>query len=75
MTKVDSLIQKAERKLKPEIYEKLLIDNPFVGKAFSELLDYMSGDNYKAPEMHTPEWGKYIAALMNAPRDRRDYCS
>lgn len=66
MRSIDSLIKKAKVQLDPKGIANLNEDNEYLGKSKSVLLDYMSGDNYKAPSMNTPEWNKFIWALINA---------
>ena len=65
MDRIDRLILKA--KPKPSLNDKLEKDNPYIGMNSNDLLDYMSGDNYRAPEMGTIEWTKFIYALMHSP--------
>lgn len=64
--KIDVLIKRAKEHLEPQGIEILKEDNEYLGKFKEELLDWMSGNNYRAPLMHTPEWNKFIWALINA---------
>lgn len=64
MDRVDRLLMKAKPKKKP--WKLLEEDNPYLGKTADELLDYLSGDNYRAPEMRTREWNKFMYALVYA---------
>lgn len=64
MDRIDRLIAKVVPK--PSPIERLKEDNPYIDKSCDELLDYMSSDNYRAPPMRTPEWDKFIFALMHA---------
>lgn len=64
MDRIDRLLEKARPK--PSLLDKLGMDNPYMGKTSDELLDYLSGDNYRAPEMRTSEWNKYIYAVVHA---------
>mgnify|MGYP000853784566 CR=1 FL=1 len=66
MRNIDSLIKKAKEQLDPKGISSLNEDNEYLGKSKAALLDCMSGDNYKAPSMHTPEWNKFMWALINA---------
>lgn len=66
MKNIDNLIKKAKEQLNPKGILSLNKDNEYLGKSKAELLDYMSGDNYKAPSMHTLEWNKFMWALINA---------
>ena len=65
MAQSDRLIKKA--KPKPTIQDKLKENNPYLGKSDEELLDYLSGDNYRAPEKNTRAWEKFMFALISAP--------
>lgn len=65
MRNIDSLIKKAKEQLDPKGITSLNEDNEYLEKSKNELLDYMSGNNYKAPLMHTPEWNKFMWALIN----------
>lgn len=67
MDKIDRLMRKI--KPGPTICERLEKDNPYLGKTDAELLGYLSGDNYRAPDMHTTAWDKFIHALMHAPHE------
>lgn len=64
MDRIDRLLNKAKPKL--TICEQLATDNPYIGKTDAELLDYLSGDNYRAPEMRTTAWNKFIYALIHS---------
>lgn len=64
MDRVDRLIAKAIPK--PTLIERLQQNNPYIGKTSDELLDYMSADNYRAPNMRTPEWNQFIYAVVHA---------
>ena len=69
MDRLDKLILKAKPKLTP--VQRLAVDNPYLGKTFDELLDMMCSETpggYQAPEMRTPEWQKYMYALVNSKR-------
>jgi|GEM_PF-1814956 len=68
MEKIERLLLKAKTKTEPKLTttQKALQNNPYVGISFEELLDYMSGDNYRAPPMHTWEWTQYMCALMES---------
>lgn len=66
MDKLDRLLLKARPK--QSVRDILSEDNPYMSKSFDELLDYMSGDNYHAPEMHTREWDKFIYAMVSVPK-------
>lgn len=70
MDKIDRLLLKA--KPKRTVQDILSENNPYMGKPFHSLLDYLSGDNYRAPEMHTREWEKFMYALMSAPHTGED---
>jgi len=68
MNRIDKLIEK----VKPSsVSNRLEVDNPYIGKSFEELTDYLSGDNYRAPEMRTWEWTQFMHALMIAPHEGR----
>lgn len=67
MDRIDRLIAKAVPK--PSKIDRLRVDNPLMGKSSDELLDYLSGDNYRAPDMKTPEWDKFMYALVHAASD------
>ena len=64
MDKIDRLMRKV--KPKQSIQGKLQKDNPYLGKSGTELLDYLSGDNYRAPEKESKEWAKFMYALCHA---------
>lgn len=64
MNKVDSLIKKVVPK--KSLQDELSVNNPYIGKSCDELLDYMSGDNYRAPPMRTWEWTQFMFAMMHA---------
>lgn len=64
MDRIDRLLNKA--KPKPTICEILAKDNPYLGKTEADLLNYLSRDNYRAPDMHTTAWSKFMYALMYA---------
>ncbi len=64
MDKIDRLIEKATSKTR--LFDRLETDNPYLGKTDAELLDYLSGENYRAPDMRTTAWSKFIYALMHA---------
>ena len=69
MDKLDRLILKARPRLTP--MQQLAVDNPYFGKSSEELLDMMcpvSPGGYQAPEMRTPEWAKFMYALVNSKR-------
>lgn len=51
---------------KADPWERIQQNNTYMGKTCDELLSYLSGDNYCAPEMRTPEWNKFIFALVHA---------
>lgn len=61
MNRLDWLIIKAMPK--ETVTERLGRDNPYLQKQFEDLLDYM-GEDYRAPEMGTPEWDKFIYAFI-----------
>jgi len=64
MNRIDKLIEK----VKPSsALDRLEIDNPYIGKRFEELTDYLSGDNYRALEMRTWEWTQFMHVMMTAP--------
>ena len=63
MDKIDRLIMRALPKVK--IVERLKEDNPYMGKTCAELLELLSGDNYQAPEMKTPEWEQFMYAIVH----------
>ncbi len=67
MDKIDRLMRKV--KPKPTICERLEKDNPYLGKTDAEILDYLSGDNYHAPDMRTREWDKFMYALIHATHE------
>lgn len=64
MSKIDRLIEKAMGRTR--LFDKLVDDNPYLGKTDAELLDYLSGENDRDPDMHTTAWSKFIYALMHA---------
>ena len=67
MNRIDRLTDKARTKLAPR--QCLARGNPYLWKSSVELLDMMSPDkleDYQAPEMRTPEWNKFIYALVSA---------
>lgn len=64
MDRLDRLLLKARPK--PTLLDELEENNPYMGKSSDELLDYMDGNNYRAPDMKTPEWGKFMHALVHA---------
>ena len=67
MDRLDRLILKAMPKLTP--VQLLAVDNPYLGKSREELLDMMcsvSPGGYQAPEMRTPEWEKFMYALIHS---------
>ena len=66
MRSIDSLIKRVKEQLDPKGIASMNENNEYLGKSKEELLDYMSGNNYKAPSMHTPEWNKFMWALINA---------
>lgn len=69
MDRLDKLILKAKPKLTP--VQRLAVDNPYLGKTFDEMLDMMSPGNAEgcqAPEMRTPDWAKFMYALVNSKR-------
>lgn len=68
MKQIERLIQRAAQK-KETLSNNLDFDNPYMGMSSEALLDYLDGDNYKAPEMGTLEWSKYMLALMAASSD------
>lgn len=69
MDKLERLLHKAKLKTTPKlsVTQKALLNNPYVGMSFEDLLDYLSGDNYRAPPLRTWEWTQYLCALMSAP--------
>lgn len=64
MDRLDRLLIKATPKTEP--WMRLQQSNPYIGKTCDELLNYLSGDNYRAPEMNTLEWGKFMYALIHS---------
>ena len=69
MDRLDRLILKAKPKLTP--VQLLAVDNLYLGKSFDELLDMLCPESVgeeKAPEMRTPDWGKFMYALVNCKR-------
>lgn len=64
MDRIDRLMAKAT--LKPTLEQCMEKDNPYMGKPSNELLGYLNGDNYCAPEMGTAEWDKFMHALVRA---------
>lgn len=69
MDRLDKLIMKARPALTP--LQRLTLDNWYLDKSFDELLDMIcpeSAGEQKAPEMRTPEWAKFMYALVNSKR-------
>lgn len=66
MDRLDRLIIRATPK--QTLTDRLSEDNSYLGKSMEELLDYM-GTDYRAPHMHTPEWDKFIYALICSERE------
>ncbi len=64
MDKIDRLIVKATSKTR--LFDRLEKDNVYLGKTDEELLDCLRGENYRAPEMYTSAWDKFMYALMHA---------
>ncbi len=64
MDRIDRLLLKAAPKDTP--WQRLQKDNPYLGKTSLELLEYLDGDNYRAPDMGTQEWGKFMYALVHS---------
>lgn len=64
--RIDVLIKRAKEQLVPQGIAILKEDNEYLGKSKDELLSYMSGNDYRAPSMHTQEWNKFLWALMRA---------
>lgn len=64
MQRIDKLLIKVIPK--PTPLQKLEQDNIYLGKSCNELLDYLSGDSYRAPDMRTTEWDKFIYAVIQA---------
>lgn len=64
MDKLDRLLERAAGS---KYLRQLGQDNPYVGKGSDELLDYLSGDDYRAPEMGTQGWDQFMYALIHAP--------
>ena len=64
MDKIDRLIVKAMSKTR--LFDGLEKDNVYLGQTDEELLDYLSGENYRAPEMRTLAWDKFMYALIHS---------
>ena len=64
MDKIDRFIMRALPKVR--IVERMRKDNPYLGKTCMELLELLSGENYQAPEMKTPEWDQFMYALVHS---------
>ena len=62
-------IKKAIAVLKERREKDPSINNPYLKYSFEELLYMLSGDNYTAPPMHTPEWAKFMHAMTHAQHD------
>lgn len=62
-SKLNRLYKKAEKLANPpkNTFEKLLINNPFLSKSYTELLDCLDGSG----EVYS-DWPKFICALINA---------
>lgn len=69
MDKLNKLIDQAKKQLDPQGVRGLQINNPYIGQSFENLLDYLSGENYRAPDKPSHEWDQYMWALMSAPHD------
>ena len=77
MDRITKLLNKA--KPKRTLSEWLEKDNPYLGKTDAALLEYLDGNNYRAPEMHTVAWEKFMYALIHAEHEdngieRGEYC-
>ena len=69
MDRVDKLIMRAKPKLTP--VQLLTIDNPYIGKSFEELLDMLCPETpggYQAPQIRTPEWNKFMYAMLDSEK-------
>jgi len=66
---VDRLIQQAKEQKDPKGLKALDVNNPYIGKSFEELLDYLDGNDYRAPEKPSFEWDQFMWALIGAPKD------
>lgn len=69
MDRVDRLMKRA--KPKPTLDDKLRKDNSYLGISSWELLEYLSGDNYRAPQMRTWEWEQFMYAMIHPPEDEQ----
>lgn len=58
-------------KPKPTLQQKIEENNPYLSMSYEELTDYLSGDNYRAPNKWTWEWEQFIWAMMKARSDGR----
>lgn len=67
MNRIDRLLRKAKPAL--TVGDRLSKDNPYTGENFEELLDYLDGENYRAPDMGTWAWEQFMWAMMNAQKD------
>lgn len=64
MDRLDRLLEKAAGSA---YLRQLGQDNPYMGKGSDELLSYLDGDDYRAPEMRTWAWDQFMYALVHAP--------
>lgn len=64
LDRIDRLLLRATPK--PTPLQLLQQDNPYMGKSCEELLDYMSGDDYRAPYIGAPGWNMFIYALVHS---------
>lgn len=62
MDRIDRLLMRAKPRIQP--WQRLKQDNPYSKLYHDELLEYLDGENYRAPEMGTTEWNKFIYALV-----------
>ena len=62
-------IKKAIAILKERREKDPKYNNSYLKYSFEELLDMMDGEHYTAPPMRTPEWYKFIYAMMHAQHD------
>ena len=65
MSKIDRLLNKA--KPKRTICERLAENNPYFKYTRSELLDFMTYGNYRAPKKGTWEWQQFMYAMCHTP--------
>ncbi|MGF7145954.1 hypothetical protein HNQ56_004402 [Anaerotaenia torta] len=65
---IDKLISQARKQLDPGGVRGLMVSNPYIGKGYEELLDYLSAANYRAPGKPSHEWDQFMYALISAPR-------